>query len=98
MQRDLYVACGGVIDATAAGYLGATTSGQRAYGYGNIQTEGALATVGGSHGGRGGRFDGSSPSYGNFSTRAASAPAAATPAARGATAAAWCASPPWATS
>jgi hypothetical protein len=65
VQRDVYVACGGSIDATGRGFLGGP-SGQRGYGYGNTQTEGANQYVGGSHGGRGGRFDGSGAVYGSF--------------------------------
>jgi protocatechuate 3,4-dioxygenase beta subunit len=66
IQRDLFVAQGGAIDVTGRGYLGATSSTQRAYGYGNVQTEGAATGVGGSHGGRGGSFDGSNPIYGSL--------------------------------
>jgi hypothetical protein len=65
VERDLYLACGASIDVTGRGYVGAAAS-QRAYGYPNSQAEGAQAQVGGSHGGRGGRFDGSSPVYGNL--------------------------------
>jgi hypothetical protein len=66
LQRDLYVACGGAIDVSARGYLGATNNGLRAYGYPNTQAEGALGNAGGSHGGRGGSFDATSPVYGSF--------------------------------
>jgi hypothetical protein len=67
LTRNLYVACGGAVDATGLGYLGGAASGQRAYGYPDSQAEGAAATgAGGSFGGRGGRYDGSSPVYGSF--------------------------------
>ncbi len=66
VQRDLFVAQGGAIDVTGRGYRGALSTSERAYGYGNTQTEGADAGTGGSHGGRGGSFDGSSPIYGSF--------------------------------
>ncbi|HEY3566741.1 MAG TPA: carboxypeptidase regulatory-like domain-containing protein [Thermoanaerobaculia bacterium] len=65
IQRDLFVAQGGTIDVSGRGYLGGSGS-QRAYGYGNVQTEGANPGIGGSHGGRGGSFDGSGPVYGSF--------------------------------
>ncbi|HEX6904370.1 MAG TPA: carboxypeptidase regulatory-like domain-containing protein [Thermoanaerobaculia bacterium] len=63
LQRDLYVGCGATVDVTARGYRG---GGTRAYGYGNSTAEGANPGVGGSHGGRGGNYDGSSPVYGSF--------------------------------
>ncbi|HEX4495559.1 MAG TPA: carboxypeptidase regulatory-like domain-containing protein, partial [Thermoanaerobaculia bacterium] len=66
IQRDLFVAQGGKIDVTGRGYKGAPGIGQRSWGYGNVQTEGADDGVGGSYGGRGGVFDGSSPIYGSF--------------------------------
>ena len=65
IQRDLFVAQGGTIDVSGRGYMGGSGT-QRAYGYGNVQTEGANPGIGGSHGGRGGSFDGSSPVYGSF--------------------------------
>jgi hypothetical protein len=65
VERDLYLACGASIDVVGRGYEGAAAN-QRAYGYPNSQAEGAQVQAGGSHGGRGGRFDGSSPVYGNL--------------------------------
>ena len=66
IQRDFFVAQGGKIDVTGRGYPGSPSISQRSYAYGNVQTEGAAAGVGGSYGGRGGLFDGSSPIYGSF--------------------------------
>ena len=67
LTRNLYVACGGAVDVTGLGYLGGASGSTHAYGYGNTTAEGAApAGAGGSHGGRGGRYDGSSPVYGSF--------------------------------
>ncbi|HEV7509643.1 MAG TPA: Ig-like domain-containing protein [Thermoanaerobaculia bacterium] len=66
VQRDLYVSCTGAVDVTGRGFLGSSSSGARAYGFGNVTTEGANAGIGGGYGGRGGQFDGSSPVYGSF--------------------------------
>jgi hypothetical protein len=54
IEGDLWVGCGGSFDVTGRGSRG-TAAGPRARG-----------PVGGSHGGRGGRFDGTSPAYGNL--------------------------------
>jgi hypothetical protein len=64
VARDVFVSCGGQIDAGGRGYRGAA-AGARAYGYPNSQAEGAASAVGGSHGGRGGSFDGSGAVYGS---------------------------------
>jgi hypothetical protein len=66
VQRDVYVSCTGSIDVTGRGFLGSTASSARAYGFGNVTSEGANTGIGGSYGGRGGAFDGSSPVYGSF--------------------------------
>jgi hypothetical protein len=66
VQRDVYVSCTGAVDVTGRGFLGSSSSGARAWGFGNVTTEGANAGVGGGYGGRGGQFDGSSPVYGSF--------------------------------
>jgi len=62
LSRDLYVGCGAEIDTDGRGYLGANP----AYGYPNATAEGAASGVGGSHGGRGGHFDGTGRTYGNL--------------------------------
>ena len=63
LDRDIYVACGGAADATGRGYVG---SDPRGYGYPNNTDEGAGAGVAGSHGGRGGAFDGTGRVYGSL--------------------------------
>ncbi len=60
LSRHLFVACGGAIDVSGRGYLGGNPRG---YSYPNTTAEGAAANVGGSHGGRGGNFDGSGRIY-----------------------------------
>ncbi len=59
LDRDLYVACGARVDVSARGY----TLGR---GHLNNPAEGPTSGRGGSHGGRGGDYDGSSPVYGSL--------------------------------
>jgi hypothetical protein len=66
LDRDLFVACEGSVDASGLGYWGGGKTGGRAYGIGNLQSEGANFGVGASHGGRGGGYDGSSRTYGSL--------------------------------
>ncbi|MBZ0111368.1 MAG: hypothetical protein K8J08_02800, partial [Thermoanaerobaculia bacterium] len=56
---DLYVSCQGSIDTTGRGYL-------PRYGFPNSMSQGSSTDAGGSHGGRGGSFDGSNRVYGNL--------------------------------
>jgi hypothetical protein len=59
LDRHLYVGCGSAVDVSGRGYV-------QGYGYGNSTAEGASASSGGSHGGRAGGYDGSSPVYGSL--------------------------------
>ena len=59
LTRDLFVACGGAVDAAGKGYAGG-------YGLGLSSADAAASGVGGAHGGRGGNADGSSAVYGNL--------------------------------
>ncbi|MEO1088774.1 MAG: LamG domain-containing protein, partial [Acidobacteriota bacterium] len=59
ISRDLYVACGGAIDADGRGWGPST-------GHLGSTDEAAASTAGGSHGGRGGRFAGTGRIYGNL--------------------------------
>jgi hypothetical protein len=63
LSRDLFVACGGSIDASGRGYLG---SGSFGYSYPNSLVEGTPNAAGGSHGGRGGNFKSPARVYGNL--------------------------------
>ena len=56
---DLFVSCGGSVDVSARGY-GAGFS------FPNTTSEGSSSTAGGSHGGRGGSFDGSNRVFGSL--------------------------------
>ncbi|MFN7941176.1 MAG: carboxypeptidase regulatory-like domain-containing protein [Thermoanaerobaculia bacterium] len=66
LDRDLFVACEGSVEVSGLGYRGGGKTGGRAYGFGNLQTEGANFGVAASHGGRGGGYDGSSRTYGSL--------------------------------
>ncbi|MCG8461314.1 MAG: hypothetical protein MI919_33935, partial [Holophagales bacterium] len=67
LARDLYLACGGTIDASGLGWAGGDPAG---VGLDAPPAEGAGPGVGGSHGGRGGLFDaagdGTGRLYGNL--------------------------------